>query len=37
MLLHALFVLRPMPLAAKCIAGAVLITASAVPYGIIPT
>lgn len=49
MLLHALFVLRPMPLAAKCIAGTVLVTAlefcsgglstfgSAVPYGIIPT
>lgn len=33
MLLHALFVLRPMPLAAKCIAGAVLITAVEFLFG----
>ena len=33
MLLHALFVLRPMPLAAECIAGAVLITAVEFLFG----
>lgn len=33
MLLHALFVLRPMPLAAKCIAGAVSITAVEFLFG----
>lgn len=33
MLLHALFVLRPMPLAAKCIAGTVLVTAVEFLFG----
>lgn len=32
-MLHALFVSRPMPLAAKCIAGAVLITAVEFLFG----